>query len=328
MPAREGCEIYMRNTVCALTLNPAIDKTVYINDFTLNTVNRVGESCQVPGSKGVNVARIMAKCGVGSVCFGFIGGRNGGYVLSELEKEGVGDGFVRVDYDIRTNIKVVDLKNSTYTDINFDGGCPSAENMRQLREKTRTLASESAFVALGGSVPPGVDNAVYYELALIAQSEGARVSVDCYNEPLIKALAAKPYIIKPNIDELEQTFSEKYETVDKIASKAMEIYRGGVENVLVSLGGDGAVAVCGGDVFRLYTDDLPVYNTVGAGDAFLSGFIYGKHKGFDVVRCLKHSLSFSQAMVSSRADEVRGIAELTQYVGGARVEILSTGITG
>lgn len=314
----------MRNTICALTLNPAIDKTVYIDDFRLNAVNRVDDSCQIPGSKGVNIARIMAKCDVESVCFGFIGGKNGEYVLSELEKDGVKDGFVKVDYDIRTNIKIVDLKNSTYTDINFDGGTPSERNIEELKIRTRELAAKSSLIALGGSVPPGVDSSIYCELAVIAQSEGARVSVDCYNEPLLKALAAKPFIIKPNLEELETTFGEKYDTVDKIVDKAMKIYDGGVQNVLVSLGGDGAVAVCGGDVFRVYTRDLPVYNTVGAGDAFLSGFIYGWHKGLDTIECLKHSLSFSQVVVSSHADGARDLIQLTRYVDSAQIEELYT----
>ncbi len=313
----------MRNTISSLTLNPAIDKTVYIDDFTLNEVNRVGESCQIPGSKGVNVARIMAQCGLRSVCSGFIGFPNGGYVIEGIRKDGVIDDFVCVDYDVRTNIKIVDLKNSTYTDINFAGGEPSRQNIDELREKTRKLARESALVALGGSLPPGVDSSIYHELALIAKSEGAYVSADCYNDPLLHVLKAKPFVIKPNLSELESTFGEKYATTDEIVARAMKIYEGGVENVLVSLGGDGAVCVCGGDVFRLYTEDLPVYNTVGAGDAFLGGFIYGWYKGLSTVDCLRHSISFSQAVVSSHADDVRDLAALTRYVGSARIEVLA-----
>lgn len=81
----------------------------------------------------------------------------------------------------------------------------------------------------------------------------------------------------------------------------------------------GQLPVCGGDVFRLYTDDLPVYNTVGAGDAFLSGFLYGWQQGMDTIDCLKHCVSFSQAVVASRADEEKDLAQLTKYVPTARV---------
>lgn len=314
----------MRNSICSLTLNPAIDKTVYIDDFSVDNVNRVDDSCQIPGSKGINVARILAQCSLKSICSGFIGFPNGQYVIDEIRKDGVIDDFVRVDFDVRTNIKIVDLKNSTYTDINFAGGEPKTEDVEKLKDKVRVLAKESALVALGGSLPAGVDNSVYRELALIAKSEGAAVSLDCYGKCFTEALEAKPFVVKPNLEELEITFSEKYDNLDQIIERAMKIYEGGVENVLVSLGRDGAVCVCGGDVMRLYTDDLTVYNTVGAGDAFLSGFIYGWHKGLGVVDCLRHSLSFSEAIVSGRADEKRDIDMLTRYVNSARVEVLGT----
>lgn len=314
----------MRNMISALTLSPAIDKTVYIDGFRVDEVNKAQGCCQVPGSKGVNVARILAACGVESVCFGFIGGEGGRYVADALRADGVKSEFVDVDYDIRTNIKLVDLQSGTYTDINFPGGTPSAQNLDALRAKTRVLARESALIALGGSVPPGVEERIYYELAQIANEEGARVSLDCYNAPLRHAIQAKPLVIKPNLEELEMTFGQKFATLEAIIEKAQALCRDGIENVLVSLGADGAVAVCGGDVFRLYTDDLPVYNTVGAGDAFLSGFLYGWKNGMDTVACLRHCISFSQAVVSSRADEDKTLAQLTKYVPTARVEPIYT----
>lgn len=318
----------MQNTVCALTLNPAIDKTVYVDDFTLNEVNRAGESSMTSGSKGINVARVLAKCGLRSVCSGFIGMPGGGYILDEISKDGVVADFVEVDYDVRTNIKLVDLKNSTYTDINFDGNSPSEADMAALGQKLRMLARESMLVALGGSLPKGVDSATYYRLALAATEEGAAVSADCYGEPFLQVLKAKPCIVKPNLQELELTYKESYDSVDDIAARAMKIYEGGVENVLVSLGGEGAICVCGGDVLRVYTDDLSVYNTVGAGDAFLSGFIYGWSEKMSAVDCLKHSASFSQAVVSSRAGEAKDFAALTRYLGSARVEIVREDLGG
>lgn len=313
----------MKSTISALTLSPAIDKTVYIDGFRVDEVNKAQGCCQVPGSKGVNVARVLAKCGVTSVCFGFLGG-GGQYIADALRADGVDADFVDVDYDIRTNIKLVDLQSGTYTDINFPGGTPDAAHIAALKEKTRALAKKSALIALGGSVPPGVDDTIYYDLAMIAQQEGARVSLDCYNAPFLHAVKANPLVIKPNLEELEMTFGQTFGTQEAIIAKAEALCKGGVENVLVSLGPDGAIAVCGGDVFRLYTDDLPVYNTVGAGDAFLSGFLYGWQQGMDTIDCLKHCVSFSQAVVASRADEEKDLAQLTKYVPTARVIPLYT----
>ncbi len=310
----------MRKTICALSLGPAVDKTIYVDDFTVDAVNRAKQVISTPGSKGVNVARLLAKCGMGSVCFGFVGGENGKYITSELKKDGVKCDFILVSYDARTNIKLVDLKNGTYTDINLASGAPSDKDIEKLKIKTRELCKKSSLIVLGGSIGQGVDSSIYYELALIAKSEGALVAIDSVGEPLMASLKAKPFIIKPNIDELETTFGEKYDTTEKIIKKATELYNSGVENVLVSLGKRGAVAVCKGSAYKLGAIDTTVYNTVGAGDAFLSGFIYAHALGLDVVDCLKHSISFSTTVVSSSLAKAQTLENLTKYLDAACVE--------
>lgn len=311
-----------RTQICSLTLNPAVDRTVFVDGFTLDTVNRCSEECVSPGSKGVNVAQTLARTGIPTVCFGLIGGEGGSYIIQELVKSGVKPDFVEVNYDVRRNVKIVDLASGTYTDINVDGSVPPPESIRALKRKTAQLSANSKLMALGGSVPPGVEPSIYRELASIACEAGAKVSIDCCGEALDRALGANPFIIKPNLFELESTLGIQCPTIDAVTDAAYGLYQRGVENVLVSLGREGALAVCSGDVFRLYTDDLPVYNTVGAGDAFLSGFIYGWDHGDDVLGCLTYALSFSQARVSLKAADDYSLSDLTAFTKTARVELL------
>jgi len=310
----------MKDKICTLTLNPAIDYTVFVDDFALNNVNLSHGNCRTPGSKGVNVARMLVRCGIPTTCFGVIGGIDGAYIENELKHEGVHCDFVPVDYNVRTNIKLIDLKNETYTDINFDGGSPSCGHIAKLREKTAILAKESKLIALAGSLPPEVSKDIYYELAMIAGEAGAKVSVDCHGVPLSRAIEAKPFIIKPNLHELETTFGIKCAKMGDVADAAMEIYHSGVENVLVSMGSRGALAVCAGDIFRVPVQDVKVMTTVGAGDAFLSGFIYGWHMGLDSVGCLRYAYSFSQVKVCMRPDAAFTGADLSVYADGAKIE--------
>lgn len=321
-PAQVWLITMKRSQICSLTLNPAIDRTIFVDGFQLDTVNRSSEECVSPGSKGVNVAQTLAKTGIPTVCFGLIGGEGGQYIIEELTKSGVKPDFVEVGYDVRRNVKIVDLAESTYTDINFDGCIPPSESIRALKRKTAQLAIHSSLMALGGSVPPGVEDSIYCELAALANASGAKVSIDCCGKALACAFDAKPFIIKPNLFELESTLGIQCPTIDDVADAAYGLYQRGIENVLVSLGGDGALAVCSGDVFRLFTDDLPVYNTVGAGDAFLSGFIFGWSQGLDVLDCLKYALSFSQARVSLKAGDEFSLSDLTAYTKTAKVELL------
>lgn len=310
----------IRNKICALTLNPAIDATLFVDDFTLNKVNITHGNCRTPGSKGVNVARMLVRCKIPTTCVGVMGGRDGEYIEGELRREGVDCDFVKVDYNIRTNYKVIDLKNSTYTDINFDGGSPSYANIAELKQKIAKLSEESKLIALVGSLPPDVDRGIYYDLATIAMSHGAKVSVDCHGVALSRAIDAKPFVIKPNKHELETTLGIKCYTVGDVAKAAYMLYERGVENVLVSLGSHGALAVCKGQTYRVYVSDVKVMTTVGAGDAFLSGFIYGWYDGMDTLGCLKHAYSFSQVKVCLRPDAEFNLEDMTAYVRDAAIE--------
>lgn len=306
--------------ISCLSLNPAFDKMFYIDDFSLNDVNRVGHSYMCAGSKGINVARIMAKCGFDVTCFGFAGGRDAPLLKDELDRYGVKHDFLDVDYNIRTNIKIIDLKNSTYTDLNTNGGVPDDKNLERLFKKTRTLAKESDIIALCGSVGEGFPQDIYRTLAEISHAENAKVVVDCSGKPLSLALEAKPDFIKPNLKELEETLHIKCRFDDEIAEAAKYLTSKGIKNVVVSMGERGAIAVLGKECFKIRNCDVPVYNTVGAGDAFVSGFIYGILNSMNTKDTLSYASSFSQALVSSRAAADVTFEELIYYTDKIKVE--------
>lgn len=311
----------MSKGICAVSISPAIDKTIYITDFKTNKVNRVEKSFDLPGSKGVNVALNLATCGIKSTCAGFIGGAGSDFILSELSRGGVKCDFVPVKYDVRTNLKVVDLNQKTYTDINFPSGEPDFENIDTLKEKLKKLAHENDFIALSGNISSPSLSKLYGEITdIIKKENAAKVTIDCTGDALLFACEKKPYAIKPNLSEFNETFSVNCKTRDDIKNAALKLSESGIENILVSLDKDGAVAVLNKAAYFVYNCDLPVYNTVGAGDAFLSGFLYAKCKGFDDVTTLKYASSFAQATVSKKAEDKKTLDEYVKYVSSIRVE--------
>ena len=301
----------MRTIVAGLSLSPAMDRTIYVDDFCLNEVNRAHESAAIPGSKGVNVAKFLAASGLESVCFGFIGGPDRAVFISQLNKFGVRSDFLPVDYPIRNNIKVVDLKNSTYTDINLEAGTPTEAQLAALHEKAAQLAKDCAYIALSGRVSDKMPTDIYKTLTQVIHENGAKVAVDCSGKALLEALEAKPDVIKPNVKELCDSFDVHLVNRYEIIECAKRIHERGVENVLVSCGPDGAIAICGGSVYLVQVPNVPVYNTVGAGDAFLSGFIYGQTKGCSMEDTLRYAAAFSQAVVASHASDILDFAALT-----------------
>lgn len=301
----------MPEKVAGLSLSPAMDRTVYVDDFCVNEVNRAKDSSAVPGSKGVNVAKFLAASGLESVCFGFIGGPDRAVFISQLNKFGVRSDFIPVDYPIRNNIKVVDLKNGTYTDINLEAGAPTEAQLEALHNKAAELARDCAYIALSGHVSDKMPTDIYKTLTEVIHENGAKVAVDCSGKALLAALEAHPDVIKPNLKELCESFDVRLVNTYEIVECAKRIAERGIPNVLVSCGPEGAVAVCEGSVYLVEVPTVPVFNTVGAGDAFLSGFIYGQTKLLGAQASLRHAAAFSQAVVTSPASNTLDFAAMT-----------------
>ena len=154
----------MHLKVAGLSLSPAMDRTIYVDNFSINEVNRAREATAIPGSKGVNVAKNLAASGLESICFGFIGGPDRAVFISQLNKFGVRSDFLPVDYPIRNNIKVVDLVNGTYTDINLEAGTPTPAQLDALFEKAEQLAEECEYIALSGRISESMPQDLYKSL--------------------------------------------------------------------------------------------------------------------------------------------------------------------
>lgn len=189
--------------VITVTLNPALDKTLTIENFKLGAVNRVSNIRYDIGGKGINVSKVLKNFNVDSVCTGFLGGIWESYFIEELNNRKISSKFIHINESTRTNTKVVDSVNKVYTDINEAG--PSIKN-KELEDFIKTfsdLCKKDDIVVLSGGVSPSVPSNIYGELIKIAKEKGAVTILDAEGELLEKGIKEKPDIIKPNIHELK-----------------------------------------------------------------------------------------------------------------------------
>jgi len=305
-----------------ITLNPAVDKTYYVRDFSINGLNRVDRIKVNMGGKGINVATIAAKCGIHCTAGGFVSGYNGQLISRYIKDAGVTADFVYTEGDTRVNIKVVDTENHTYTDINEAGPEISSGDLDALFNKVADLSVKSDYVYLGGSFHPCLGNDIYKKLVTIARERGAMTVLDADGEALRLGIEAKPHIIKPNQDELERLMGVKIKTVAEVCRAAQQIEVDGVETVLVSLGGNGALAVKHGKVYRVYPLNASVRSTVGAGDSFLCGYLYGLTVSEDITVALRYAMAFATAKIQTEGTDIPPFENLTQDFEKVTVERL------
>ncbi|KUO71372.1 MAG: 1-phosphofructokinase [Clostridia bacterium BRH_c25] len=298
-----------------VTMNPAIDKTVEIKNFRVGTVNRISSVRIDAGGKGINVSKTIKALGGSSLATGILAGRNGEYIKSYLDHMGIDNDFLFVNGETRTNVKVVDKLNHTNTDINEPGFNVTVEDLSLIEKKIFSGLNKESILVLSGSIPAEVSPCIYKEWTERARKFGARVMLDSDGELLKEGIKASPYLIKPNIGELERLFGRKLGNIGKIVEAARSLLEAGVEIVAVSLGAEGAVFV--GRNKAIHTEGLAVdvRSTVGAGDAMVASLALAVFRGYSFERAVTLSAAAGAANVATDGTQPPLLEDVLRYEG-------------
>ena len=284
--------------VATVTLNPAIDRTVYVPDFRAGKVNRVERERSDAGGKGVNVASVLADYGLKVAVTGFLGEENS-FIFEQLfTQKGIQDRFVRIAGRTRTGIKIIDEVHQETTDINFPGQAPGETDLDKLLEIVEALAGECDWFVLAGSLPKGVSAAIYHQLVKLVKSRNRRVALDSSGQALRLALPAAPTLIKPNIDELRELTGSPLNSRAKVIQAAEQLLDRGVKTVIISMGERGALFVEDGETVLARPPEIKVKSTVGAGDAMVSGMVAGTIQGLPLEARARLATAFSLSAIS------------------------------
>ena len=287
--------------IYTVTFNPALDYSMITHNFCEGLTNRSESEEICFGGKGINVSYVLSQLGVENTALGFVAGFTGEYLINELEKNNINTDFIRLpDGFTRINVK---LKGDKETEINAQGPKISEAEIKLLFEKLNGL-KEGDTLLLAGSIPKSLDNGIYENILKILSGRGVRFVVDATGNLLLNTLKYKPFLIKPNNFELEEIFGKKLNSEEEIINAAKKLKDMGAINVLVSLGGDGAILVDeNGGVYHQKPFEITLVNSVGAGDSMIAGFLAGCEKGYSYA--LKLGAASGAATAASKVLTVR-----------------------
>ncbi|WP_027086290.1 1-phosphofructokinase family hexose kinase [Cohnella panacarvi] len=257
--------------ITSITLNAAIDKVHYINQFQIDKVNRVKEIVLEPGGKGNNVAKVAKLLGSSVIASGFLGGDTGRYIHTALLDKGIASEPVWARGHTREAFNIIDRIGGTQTEILEPGPIIMQEEWEAMRRKVRELAVKSKIVSFSGSLPRGIPMNAYAELIHIAKSEGALTILDSSGESLSRGIESGPFLCKPNRDELAELTGMELITKESIVEAARKILEMDVGMVVVSLDKQGSVVVTNHGISQIQPPDIEAVNTVGCGDALVGG---------------------------------------------------------
>lgn len=272
--------------IYTLTLNPALDRTLRVRRLAFDDANRVISEQRFAAGKGIDVSRVVIELGGSTVAFGFVGGYGGAELEGRLKQAGVPTDFVHIGSETRTNVIVSDIEANSITALNAAGPCATQVEYEQLLEKLKEYKYKSGFFVISGSAPPGVPADAYHEITNIVKESNLRAVLDADGELLRRGIEGKPFMIKPNSHELRRLLGLDVEGVEQVQSAAAKLRAMGVENVLVSMGADGAVLTCEEGSFFAKPPKVEALSPVGAGDSLVAGFVLGLDTGLSFCESL------------------------------------------
>lgn len=280
-----------------VTLNPALDYILQVDDFGIGKINRTKTEKILPGGKGLNVSMVLKNLEIDTVAIGFIAGFTGDELKKQMEQKGVKTEFIKVQNGMtRINVKI---SSNQETALNGIGPDIDEKNIEELLQKINDITSDD-LVILSGNIPKSISKKIYPIICDILERNNVTFVVDATRELLIDILKYKPFLIKPNKEELEETFKVKITTKDELVTYAKKLQDMGAQNVLISLGGDGAMLLNKED--KVYYSKAPkgkVINTVGAGDSMVAGFLAGYKKTKDYEQAFKMGIATGSASAFS-----------------------------
>lgn len=259
--------------IYTVTLNPALDYIVKVDNLDLEGVNRSREEHIFYGGKGINVSYILNELDIKSTSLGFVAGFTGRELERGVSELGIDTDFIEVSEGItRINVKIKADKES---EINGLGPEITADDVDKLYQKLDKL-SDGDILVLSGSIPSCMPSDTYEKILQKLEGRNIKVVVDATKDLLKKVLKYKPFLIKPNNHELAELFSVELKKDEDVVKYARKLQEMGAVNVLISMAGDGAILVDENDeTHKIDVAKGRVVNSVGAGDSMVAGFLAG-----------------------------------------------------
>ena len=290
--------------ITSVSLNPSIDRTVVVDNFTIGGLNRVCSQTDVAAGKGVNVALAVSALGEESECIGYMYNEGSKLYAQRLQAGNVRSDFVWCEGAVRVNVKVFDRVKGEITEINSSGMPVNEAQLEEMIELVRRHAKASDYMILSGSMPGGCPVDFYRTLAEVSEKEGCRVLLDADGERLKAGLQAKPFLIKPNRYELELFTGKVLDSREKLLAAAMDCIARGAGVVAVSMGGEGALVTDGKSAYHTPGLKVEVKSTVAAGDSMIAGLAVGFKRGLPLDEAFRLGVAAATARCMTPPDEI------------------------
>lgn len=276
-----------------VTLNPSVDISYHLDTLALNTVNRVKDVKKTAGGKGLNVTRVAHLLGMEVLATGILGGSLGTSIEHQLTDSHIRHFFLHTNQEARNCIAI--LHDGMQTEILEAGPTLTSDHQQAFLDHFETLLDNVTVVTMSGSIAKGFTNDIYTKLIEKAAARDIPVILDCSGQPLAVSIENKkalPYLIKPNLSELQQLLNKQLSNdPDELKEALLDDQFAGIPWIVVSQGADGAFAKHGDTFYKVHIPTIQVANPVGSGDSTVAGLAMAISNQKDDETVLKYGMT-------------------------------------
>lgn len=293
--------------IVTITLNPALDKSTHVAQVLPEKKLRCNQPIYEPGGGGVNVSRALKKLGGNSCAWVWIGGPSGQRLCDLLEEEGIDVWAVKTENWTRENLMVMEDNSGNQYRFGMPGPFTHQHEWKQCLERLEQIPQEELpkFVVASGSLPPGVPDDFYSQLADIAKARGFKLLVDTSGDALLKAAGEGVYLLKPNIGELAALAGKEKISAMEQEEIAMQVINAGKCQVLVvSLGARGAMLASKDGISYVVPPTVPQQSAVGAGDSMVAGMVLYLLNGHSLDEVARYGVAAGTAATMTAGSEL------------------------
>ena len=289
--------------ITSICLNPCFDKTVNVESLQTGQVNRIRDARVDLGGKGINVAVVAGRLGLDVQCIGIMGENGASDLTAMMDREGLRHQFMTVPGHVRTNMKVYSLDGQGVTELNEPGTPLTSEMIGKFTELAEQATADSDMIVLTGSLPPGCPEGTYRDL--MTALKGKKCILDTEGKELeLAAKGAHPFLIKPNLREMEATLGIELRTMRAIRDAALLFIRLGVQHSVVSMGAIGAMYISADKTLFSPALRVETKSTVGAGDAMIGGMLLGYEIEKDMAKAFRYGIAAGAASVMTEGTQL------------------------
>ena len=304
--------------IYTLSFNSSVDHNFYLKSIRFDDINRIEKSRMDAGGKGLNVVRMLNVFGYPSYALTFLGGPNGITLKKLLEEEKIPFRYIHIKGNTRNIFNFI--AGNKVLRINEKGPFISKEELDAFLHLIYSLnLSKGDIISISGSVPHGIKNSIYRDIIKKVRAKGGIIALDTDGELLKEGIKGKPHIIKPNLWELDRVTGRKIRSLNTLKDILNSLIDSGISTVLLTNGEKGALLFSKTHFLYSRPSSIKAVSTIGCGDTFLAGFLYGYCKNKPPEGCLALAVAAGTAKALKEGTGMPGRKDVMEIYKSVKV---------